>query len=523
MAGGVAGGQAGGVAGGAGGGGAGGPADAGPPRSGLLAVESFDTAAGLLTGRDGGVGFSDAWTGSHEVQAQSVTWARAGRALTTSGGKLRATGGSATRTFDTRNVGPLSDTAGKLGAPGRPLWLTFLAHAPTGISQGQFAGLQLFDDGNELRFIGAPFFEAGVAERLPHWGVDQPGLQTPVYTDVDVRTASLLVVKLEVGVTGEPDAGTQRVGVVSLWVNPGVESEAALGAPDVRLVGPDFRFNRVRVAGFSDFLVDELRLADGFAAALPSSVQASPLAHEPFSVPAGPVYGFGRGLGWRSSWFSPPRNGVSSGTVVASSLAFGAAPAALATAGGALSIVPGSPPPQRRLSAAGLPTALSDTPGKLGSAGRSLWLSALAHVSMASEYSNGRFAGLQLFDGTTEHRFIGAPFYEDNPDGGVSSRLKNWGLDQSGLPLPVYSNSSATTVSLLVVRIDFPAMSTGQARLNLFINPTPGAAAPTTPDVTLDGPDFRFDTVRVNANFPGFIVDELRVGTSFGEVTPVAP
>jgi hypothetical protein len=56
----------------------------------------------------------------------------------------------------------------------------------------------------------------------------------------------------------------------------------------------------------------------------------------------------------------------------------------------------------------------------------------------------------------------------------------------------------------------------------MFVNPTPGAASPGQPALDSPRDNIPFDGVIFNSgNTPGFNFDELRIGTTYADVTPV--
>ena len=140
-------------------------------------------------------------------------------------------------------------------------------------------------------------------------------------------------------------------------------------------------------------------------------------------------------------------------------------------------------------------------------AGKSLWFSALMQVDQSVGVS---YAGVSLFLGATEKFFFGQ-----------RSLSTDWGIEawNNGLK----TNSSITTVSnttgFLVVQLDGTA-----GKINLWVNPTSlGAGAPGTATATLSLTAFSFDTFRIQSGGTEKLdVDELRFGTTYADVTPLA-
>lgn len=506
----------------------GGPLDAGSPRdsgvvarSGLLAYEPFE-GSGLLSGATGGLGWRTPWMGPATLVEADLTYARAGRALDALGAAADVSGGASSRRLDVTGIpAALVDTPGKLGAAGRAVWLSFVARSPRVLRNGEFAGLQLFDGDSEVRFLGAPFFEASDPARAPHWGLDRPGLSTPIYSDVPVTETSLLVVRVDFGIAvaeGPPRART------SMWVSPGLDDEARLGAPDVELEGPDFRFDRVQMtSGVMGFRIDELRIGESFADVVPSAARASLFAYEPFDAEPGPVLGTVGGFGWEAPWTSPSGT-ASRGVVVAPGLALDIGSMRIANRGNALGLATEGPPARRRLARAGIGAVRAGETG-LGAPGSPVWLSFVAEASR--DLGNEQFAGVQLFEddgsgGLTERLFVGAPYYLAESEPG-NERALEWGLDRPGLVgPPIYSGASIRARALLVVRV---AIDGTGARTSLWVSPALDAteAMLGAPDAELTGPAFRIAAIQVFGNNDILTVDEVRLGTDLASVLVRVP
>jgi len=232
------------------------------------------------------------------------------------------------------------------------------------------------------------------------------------------------------------------------------------------------------------------------------------LAYEPFDAPAGLVTATSGGFGFRTPW-------VGAGRILDDGLDARRGAQALVVAGGALDANDDSS--RRDLDTDGLDPEVSDTPGKLGRAGGSVWISFVARWPRGIR--NGEFGGLQLYDGdSAEFRFIGAPFY----DSGDPADLPNWGFDQ---PTAVYTRHAVTTeAALIVVRVEFgiPDEPFGPvARTSMWVNPglTDDPDALGAAGVILESDDFRVNRVQVSGR-PGFQFDELRIGETLGDVVP---
>jgi hypothetical protein len=160
-------------------------------------------------------------------------------------------------------------------------------------------------------------------------------------------------------------------------------------------------------------------------------------------------------------------------------------------------------------------------PTPYGTAGKTYWFSTLIRVDVATGTSYG---GVSLFTGTnpstaTEHFFYGQR--------NVSSL---WGFEQHGGTGADSSISSTNqVVGFLVVEL-IGGTGGGSGTAKLYVNPTSlGGSAPSTASATFSFTDFSFDAYRVQSGSKtGSLsekvdVDELRFGTTYGDVTPAIP
>lgn len=106
------------------------------------------------------------------------------------------------------------------------------------------------------------------------------------------------------------------------------------------------------------------------------------------------------------------------------------------------------------------------------------------------------------------------------------------GIRHSGLGSGATYTSGAWatlgTVNLVVVKYTFVA-GTANDTLALFINPTPGGTEPVTPDVSLTGAGTDPGSLQTlgfkaqgNATTGNWLFDNLMIGDSWGDVTPLA-
>ena len=132
------------------------------------------------------------------------------------------------------------------------------------------------------------------------------------------------------------------------------------------------------------------------------------------------------------------------------------------------------------------------------------------------ESTNGTvadYAGMSFYNGGTEELFLGKP-----------SSTTNYGFDVSGVAGGANNSAAApalATASFLLYRISFSAAG---ETIDFFANNTPGTT-PTTPTVTFSIPEgsfastfnnLRFQSGNQAANF-----DEVRIGTTYADVSPV--
>jgi hypothetical protein len=144
------------------------------------------------------------------------------------------------------------------------------------------------------------------------------------------------------------------------------------------------------------------------------------------------------------------------------------------------------------------------------------WVRSLA-TPLGADNTTGYFSFLFQPD-------AGFGFYGGINFGGVfigrSGNQAFYGLEG---PVNDVSLSSVPVVQgqtvLLVLRADFLP---GNDRLSLYIDPTPGQPEPLTPDVVKTDLDVgTVNGITIN-NYGGFTTDEIRSGSTFASVTPLA-
>jgi hypothetical protein len=220
-----------------------------------------------------------------------------------------------------------------------------------------------------------------------------------------------------------------------------------------------------------------------------SMAQAAVIATESFAYTPGALGGQGSAVnGWSGAWTGSPA------TVTSPGLTY--------TEGGNI------------LGSA----ATGKAEGLDGSHFRNLTASAgggtsTVYVSFIARSNDYGYWGLSLFDNGSENMFLGAPFEQTN-----------WGFERAGGGGIAASTSPTNVQSFLVYRMDF---SGGDVTTSLYVNPTlasePGSAA-----ITGTRPTFTFNRIRLegglgNSSIRAGELDEIRIGTTWADVTPASP
>lgn len=137
---------------------------------------------------------------------------------------------------------------------------------------------------------------------------------------------------------------------------------------------------------------------------------------------------------------------------------------------------------------------------------------ARADGTLHSGLFNGPF-GLRLIGSGAGHLFVG------KPGGGATTRyvLEDAGGQRQRATSVVVPRSEPR---LLVVKCEFRA---GNDRFSLFVNPQPDGVEPSTPDVVKEDLDVGFVSGLGLNSAGAWLLDELRVGTTWQSVTPKEP
>ena len=229
------------------------------PAAVLLAYDGFDYTGNLNT-QNGGVGFgSNAWTAvsgqaNPVIGSGSLSYTSGSDSLATAGNKLQP--GTTSRSM--RNF------PGTIPTANQTYWVSFRANQTgTGTLPSNHAGFHLYSGTNgsgTYIFLGKPGFGA------TNWGMDHSG--TWVQKSGGVTTAdrnAFLVYKLEF---------TASDVTISMWVNPSLASESALGTPD-RTVSKAHTTSiasmNVSIGGnAASYQFDEFRMGTTFATVAPT-------------------------------------------------------------------------------------------------------------------------------------------------------------------------------------------------------------------------------------------------------------
>jgi hypothetical protein len=235
-----------------------------------------------------------------------------------------------------------------------------------------------------------------------------------------------------------------------------------------------------------------LALLIGSAALTPTTAQASVIAYDGFSYPAGYfLFDQNGGFGWSTAYITD--NAVRSATINTGSLPYGG----LAVSGNST---------ETASSTDGLTYNQRTLGTTLGADGTTTYLSFLIKPTEGiNNGTDGSYAGFNLGE-----LFIGklsSGFYGIETKGGAG---------QSSSTSAPFQNITA----FLVVRITFQA---GADKVELFVNPAVGQPLPATPDATKTDLDLgTTNSIEIRADH-SVGLDELRLGTTFADVAATAP
>jgi hypothetical protein len=221
---------------------------------------------------------------------------------------------------------------------------------------------------------------------------------------------------------------------------------------------------------------------------LPHSALAG-VVYEGFDYPVGSsLAGQSGGSGWAGAWTTPGGADLTIGT----GLSFGG----LATSPGSAVSAPYAPPNM----GSSVSYFTRNTASTYGADNTTTYFSFL----LRPEAGFGFYGGINI-----GNLFIGRS--GNQADYGLEGPTNDISL--SNVPVAV------DTTVLLVLRADFLP---GNDRLSLYVNPTPGGPEPSTPDVIKTNLDVgTINSVVIN-NYGGWLTDDIRIGSTFASVTPLA-
>lgn len=216
---------------------------------------------------------------------------------------------------------------------------------------------------------------------------------------------------------------------------------------------------------------------------------SSVLETESFSYSLGQTLnGLNGGTGWSGAWQTP--GGLDATT--SSGLAF----SGLSVSGGAVSTAGFQPPNQ----GASVATFVRSLGANIGADNTTAFVSFL----MRPDAGSGFYGGLNV----------------GNLFAGLSGNQATYGLEgpTNDLSLSNLGAIPGQTV-FFVLRLDFLP---GNDTVSLFLNPAPGQPPPGTASAVKTDLDVGAVTSIVINNYGGYTLDEIRIGTTYADVTPLS-
>lgn len=231
--------------------------------------------------------------------------------------------------------------------------------------------------------------------------------------------------------------------------------------------------------------------------AFPTIGRATLLVYEPFDYPAGQLSGANGGVGFATAWSGASGFSVQTGNLQANGF-----------------VSPGNEAHYLATNYQNIGRRLSGVYD--GASGTDLWASYLTNAA-----SSGAFTSLaigQLQPGNLHVGILGNT-------SGTGPPSSTWGMDTFGGAGQVFSNVPVVygQTVLLVAHIQF---LTGPDRIDLFVNPLPGAP-PSTPSATKTDLDLgqtlqtQGGYIYLAANIGNVLYDDIRIGTTYSDVVPV--
>lgn len=231
------------------------------------------------------------------------------------------------------------------------------------------------------------------------------------------------------------------------------------------------------------------------AAFFPWLCGAAQIASESFDyAAASPLTGQAGGSGWAGVWSQDGESTMTGGTGLTYSDPLGNV---LDVSG-------------RAVDTAG--TATTRSIRVFSSTRNDVWISMLFRLPAA----NSKFEGVTFARGAQQVFTISNPSNTTGPEIFLVSNLAGGASVNSG-------QGAFGQTHLVVLKLTKGGGTGGVDRVEAFIDPGLGAA-PSAPAATINGANFDFDRVRIaGQDGSPLLVDELRVGDTFGDVTPHAP
>ena len=218
---------------------------------------AYGASSGDLTGKNGGTGFSGAYTDSGNSTIYTTTGLTYGTLETAGGTSLTADGGTAT-TLNFRGFTAISSGE---------TWISFLAQRNGAASTTTFAGLSFYNStGIAAADSEFSISNAGTGGTWRLFDNNNGGATTAVSTGITIAsdTSYLLVAKIAWG------AGAGGTETISLFVNPtlGLTPVTAQASRDINMAT---NIDKVRIAGASgvNYTFDEIRIGDSFVSVTP--------------------------------------------------------------------------------------------------------------------------------------------------------------------------------------------------------------------------------------------------------------
>jgi len=240
------------------------------------------------------------------------------------------------------------------------------------------------------------------------------------------------------------------------------------------------------------------------------------LAYEPFYEPVGPLNGLSAGSGWGAAWDVQGGNTTVPGynITAASPLSYSGLSSAgnhaiggyaYLTAGRALNVATSGP----------FSAYLSN--GLIGTSGTSIWLSALVRKDTNDEQQVSVTLHPNSVDWNPNNLGTSVGYFGSSSD---TNGTRYWSLE---IGTTVYKTSVPVVIgqtTLLVLQITFGS----QSQAVLYVNPTSlGGSAPATASVqatTSSSLAFKSLAYYAGDQTGSSSLDEIRIGTTFGAVTP---